>query len=231
MSELFSTLLAFGGPVVLILVVLSIIALAVTLQKTLLFWLNRVGRHRRAQIAVERWITGGKQPALASLDSDPSPVSIVLAHAMRGVLSGASEERVKEDVGRVAVESLHRLRAQMRTLETIAQIAPLLGLFGTVLGMIDTFSSLQEAGATVDPSELAGGIWVALLTTAVGLGVAMPVTVVASWFEGRIENERVSMESVLSGFFAARVTDPGAQGEAASGSDTTRIAVGPANAH
>lgn len=209
MTNVFSSLFNYGGPVVLLLIALSILALAVTLQKIMLFSLQRVGRHRAAEIAVERWITGGQRPALTSLEADPSPVSLVLAHAMRGSLAEAPEPQVKEDVGRVASESLHRLRRHMRTLETIAQIAPLLGLFGTILGMIDTFSALQQAGATVDPSQLAGGIWVALLTTAIGLAIAMPVSVIVTWFDGRIEYERIGMEVVLSGFFAGRITEPG----------------------
>lgn len=229
MGDLFSTLLQFGGPVVVLLIGVSVFALAITLQKAMVFTLQRVGRHRRAQMAVEKWMTGAQRPALSSLEADPSPVSIVLAHAMRGTLTKATEAQVKEDVGRVASEALHRLRSHMRTLETIAQIAPLLGLFGTVLGMIDTFSSLQEAGATVDPSELAGGIWVALLTTAVGLGVAMPVTVVVTWFESKIENERIGMETVLSGFFAARVTEPGMQPSGHASADDADLSL--ANAH
>lgn len=85
----------------------------------------------------------------------------------------------------------------MKALDTIAQLAPLMGLFGTVLGMIDAFQALQEAGSNVDPSILAGGIWVALLTTAVGLAVAMPITLILSYFETRIENERVNVEVLV----------------------------------
>lgn len=63
--------------------------------------------------------------------------------------------------------------------------------------MIEAFQSLQSAGAQVDPSILAGGIWVALLTTAVGLVVAMPTAVVLSWFEGRMDAERVISDKAI----------------------------------
>lgn len=64
--------------------------------------------------------------------------------------------------------------------------------------MIEAFQSLQDAGAQVDPSILAGGIWVALLTTAVGLVVAMPTAPLAlSWFEGRMDGERVFAEKAI----------------------------------
>ena len=82
-------------------------------------------------------------------------------------------------------------------MDTVAQLAPLLGLFGTVLGMIEAFQSLQTAGAGVDPSLLAGGIWVALVTTAVGLAVAMPTSMVLSWFESRTARERVFADKAL----------------------------------
>ena len=91
-----------------------------------------------------------------------------------------------------------RLERGFRFLDTVAQVAPLLGLFGTVLGMIEAFQALQEAGSQVDPSLLAGGIWVALLTTAAGLAVAMPASVVLSWFESRMADERALADYALS---------------------------------
>ncbi|MBL4599295.1 MAG: MotA/TolQ/ExbB proton channel family protein, partial [Rhizobiaceae bacterium] len=98
---------------------------------------------------------------------------------------------------------LHELQRGFRAMDAIAQISPLLGLFGTVLGMIEAFQKLQTAGNTVDPSILAGGIWVALMTTAVGLAVAMPVSLILTWFETRLEDERIAIEtmsgSIISG--------------------------------
>lgn len=227
MNHLLSSLLSYGGPVILLLIALSVLALALTLHKITLFSLQRVGQHRAAELAVERWLTSGQRSALASLETDPSPVSLVVTHAMRGRLAGAPDDQIKEDVGRVASERLHQLRRHMRTLDMIGQIAPLLGLFGTILGMIDTFAALQDAGTTVDPSRLAGGIWVALLTTAAGLSIAMPVSVAVSWFEGRIEHERIGMEAMLSGFFAARITEPGL-GSGDGPQDATRFGSGTA---
>ncbi len=85
----------------------------------------------------------------------------------------------------------------LRVLDLTAQLAPLLGLFGTVLGMIEAFQTLQEAGSTADPSLLAGGIWVALLTTAVGLCVAIPASVVLAWFDSRLLHHRLSANVAL----------------------------------
>ena len=97
----------------------------------------------------------------------------------------------------MAEERFVTLERGFRFLDSVAQLAPLLGLFGTVLGMIQAFQSLQEAGAQVDPSLLAGGIWVALLTTAVGVVVAMPTAFVLAWFEGRMDAERVAADTFI----------------------------------
>jgi biopolymer transport protein ExbB len=77
-----------------------------------------------------------------------------------------------------------------RALDAVAQLGPLLGLFGTVLGMIEAFRAMQGAGAAVDPGVLAGGIWTALLTTAVGLAVAMTTSALLTWLEARAAAEQ-----------------------------------------
>ena len=95
-----------------------------------------------------------------------------------------------------------KLESGFRLLDSVAQLAPLLGLFGTVLGMIEAFQSLQDAGSQVDPSLLAGGIWVALLTTAVGLAVSMPTSMALAWLESKVEKERVFLEWAISIIYA-----------------------------
>jgi biopolymer transport protein ExbB len=74
--------------------------------------------------------------------------------------------------------------------------------------MIDAFQSLQSAGSQVDPSLLAGGIWVALLTTAVGLAVAMPTAMVLSWLESRMDGERVFADTAIQTICAPRESQP-----------------------
>ena len=111
---------------------------------------------------------------------------------------------IEDEISRIARSRLHDLQRGLRALDAIAQISPLLGLFGTVLGMIEAFQQLQQAGSSVDPSILAGGIWVALLTTAAGLAVAMPASLVLTWLETRIDNERVAIETLTSTLLAQR---------------------------
>ena len=131
---------------------------------------------------------------------------------MRGLLQRSVDQKiVREDVERIALREVGKLRSYMRPLEAIVQIAPLLGLFGTVIGMIEAFQTLQSAGSEADPAVLAGGIWVALLTTAVGLAVAIPLAFVVSWFDGRIESERLTMQESITSLLTGRVTDANRQ--------------------
>jgi biopolymer transport protein ExbB len=173
-----------GGPVVLLLGAISIVAMAVVVYKLWQFAAAGVGRHRHLRAAVAAWDCGESKEAQAHLAASGSYLRDVVAMGMDG----------KVDAGRLEAEAedrFARLERGFRLLDSVAQIAPLLGLFGTVLGMISAFQALQEAGTQVDPSVLAGGIWVALLTTAVGLAVAIPTSMVLGWFEARIDADRV----------------------------------------
>ncbi len=203
-------LFSLGGPVVAVLMVMSVVALALFFLKIGQFAILRVGNHRRADRALAAWRAGDHEVAITLADGCRNPLADTLAHAMRGLAEpGADEARVREDVERVALAHLARLSAYLRPLELISQIAPLIGLFGTVVGMIDAFHAMQGAGANVDPSVLAGGIWVALLTTAVGLAIAIPTSMALSWFDSRIENERGVLEGHLAGLFSRWATEPG----------------------
>ena len=97
----------------------------------------------------------------------------------------------------LAGDLLSAMSRRMRLLETIVQAAPMLGLLGTVLGMIEAFGKLAANGGVGDPGQLAGGIWIALSTTAAGLAVAIPFYFVVNWLEERIERERVAMEAAI----------------------------------
>ncbi|MEL6980005.1 MAG: MotA/TolQ/ExbB proton channel family protein [Pseudomonadota bacterium] len=130
---------------------------------------------------------------------------------MSALREGAPEARARERTARLAKEALADLRSGLRGLKVIIVIAPLLGLLGTVLGMIEAFQTLQASGARADPSALAGGIWEALLTTAAGMAVAIPAAVALTYFESVIERTRISMESVGAIVFAERRTAPEAE--------------------
>lgn len=205
-----------GGPVVVLLIGFSVAALAIAAAKIVQFVSVGAGRHARARHALDLWLAGRRGEAQGLVAGSRGPAAVVLAHAMRGAARAkADEARVREDVERVCGEQLGVLNAGIRPLDAIAQIAPLIGLFGTVIGMIEAFRQLQAAGAAVDPSVLAGGIWVALLTTAVGLAVAIPATLAVSWFEGIVERERQAMESLVTALFTGRACGAPQQGASA----------------
>lgn len=203
--EAIGKLLALGGPVVMILAGLSIVAFAVVLLKV--WQLLRAGRSNASQLhtALANCATDGG-PNLAN---DSGPVAPILKNAMRALSNGIAENLVREDVERLSLKTLSEMRSGLRILEVIAQTAPLLGLFGTVLGMIEAFRQLQAAGTQVDPAILAGGIWVALLTTAAGLAVAMPVSLILAAFEARIAREAAVMEDVLTALFTGAPAELG----------------------
>lgn len=179
-----------GGPVVLLLVAMSAIAASVMLYKLWQFRAAGVGRHTALRAGVDAWDT--QHPAQAS--ERIARADTYLAPVLKlGLTQHVDADRLRAE----AEDRFAKLESGFRVLDTIAQLAPLLGLFGTVLGMISAFQALQDAGNQVDPSVLAGGIWVALLTTAVGLAVAMPTTLVLNWFESRMDQDRVFAERAI----------------------------------
>lgn len=195
-----------GGPVVVILLAVSVASAAVILYKLWQFAASGVGRHAELGRAVAALDAGATDQARAALDRSRSYLRPVIEMALDG----------PRDAGRLDAEAelrFARLERGFRFLDTVAQLAPLLGLFGTVLGMISAFQALQEAGAQVDPSVLAGGIWVALLTTAAGLAVAMPTAACLSWLEARIESERVFAERALRVLLAPATMTQATQAE------------------
>ena len=101
---------------------------------------------------------------------------------------------IETEVGRVGTREIKNLERYLRGLEVIANLSPLLGLLGTVLGMIKAFARLETAGTNVDPAILAGGIWEALLTTAFGLSVAIPTLAAFYLLEGKVASCRSLLE-------------------------------------
>ncbi len=201
-------LLEAGGPVVMLLLLLSVFTLTIILFKLWQFWRLGAGPSRSHDRALSLWLQGQKTDGYELIRRKKYATAQVLAHAMRGHGNRwASQSDVREDVERVAMEQMKALKSWLKALEAVVQIAPLLGLFGTVIGMIAAFKALQEAGSQADPAVLAGGIWVALLTTAVGLAVAIPVSFVLYWFESIVERERQIMESALTSLFTGRITE------------------------
>jgi len=196
-----------GGPVVAILALMSVTALTIIIAKIWQFHRGRVWDRRTAREALYAHRHGRTDAALAHLRGTRSPVARLLAHALHGQLRSIPEDRVREEVLRHGAQQLAALRGWFRPLEVIASLAPLLGLFGTVLGMIEAFQQLESAGNQVNPAILSGGIWEALLTTAVGLAVAIPVVAVFNWLERVVDKVALEMDNIVTQVFTDDLSD------------------------
>ncbi|NMM45470.1 MotA/TolQ/ExbB proton channel family protein [Rhodospirillaceae bacterium KN72] len=200
--------LTAGGPIVYILCILSVIALAVALVKVWQFLQDGVFRGSYAARAASLFRHGDFDRAL-DVSNRSSIRCRVVRMAIQGKLSGTSDPaRVRDEVTRVADSAVEELGGYLRVLELIGTLAPLLGLLGTVLGMIEAFQSMESAGEQVDPSVLSGGIWLALLTTAVGLAVAIPTVAVLNFFERRLEVLSHDLDDLIAKVFLTETAKP-----------------------
>src|SRR5437879_5234754 len=178
-------LMSQGGPLMWLILLNAIIATGIFLEKFFHF--------HRAQINTTDFLNGIRNSirrgnyneAIATCDETPGPVPAVVKAGL--VLMERSREEIREameDAGRVEVARLER---RLAVLATIAQITPLLGFLGTVMGMIQMFKVI-EAAQLPSPGQLAGGVWMALLTTAAGLVVAVPAYVAYNYLVSRVQN-------------------------------------------
>ncbi len=188
-----------GGPAMWAIALLSVLTLALILGK--LWQLLRWGAWRRgtALRATALWQQNRPDAAQAMLAGRRSPLARLALAAMQAARTTRfSPDERREDVTRVARSLLAEATSGLRILEMIATIAPLLGLLGTVLGMITAFQTLQNSGSQADPAQLAGGIWEALLTTAAGMAVAIPASMALSWFESLRDDLARDMEDLAT---------------------------------
>lgn len=191
-----------GGPAMLAIALLSVVTLTLILWK---IWdLMRLGAWSRAacEAALLDWRAGRTEAALAHLGARRGLRATMAHRAMESLgNAGLTEAAAREETVRVARSGLMTARRGLRALDLIATIAPLIGLLGTVLGMIEAFQALQEAGNRADPAALAGGIWQALLTTAAGMAVAIPASMALSWFDSVTDRLQAEMEDLATRIF------------------------------
>lgn len=184
--------LRLGGVPMWLLMALSIAAATIGIVRLWELW-----EWRYARLA-DDWRRQRADLAIAQLGRERSPLAAVLATAIAALNDDAlSEAQARERTEQAAAAVLERMRSGFRSLEMIAMLAPLLGLFGTALGLIEALRSLQQAGDTLQP----GAIWPALLTTAVGLGIAIPVVVVLHALDRIVERQRQALEAALTQLF------------------------------
>ena len=194
--------LRLGGPAMLILLGLSIASVTLILVKTWEFWELKIGQRDFVSSVLNSWHAGRADEALALLSAQVTPLAKVMTAAIKGRSNTAlPEAEVREQITQLAADQLESARRLLRPLEVIANLAPLLGLLGTVLGMIQVFQRLQTAGDRVNPSILSGGLWEALLTTAAGLTVAIIALAGFHALDRAVERLHHDMEGALTRIF------------------------------
>lgn len=197
MSELWA-FLARGGVLMIPILAFSVVALMVFFERLWALQRQKVIPHGFLDLVRRKVREGRAAEALTLCEGNASAVSAVVASGLR--YAGRPREVIKEafeEVGRIEVTHLSRF---VEVMGTIAAVAPLLGLLGTVVGMIDVFRAVvAEAGAAagpVNPGTLANGIWAALLTTAAGLSVAIPAFLGYKYLLSRVDALAIDMEEV-----------------------------------
>ena len=188
--------LSVGGPALWVIFGISIVLVTVGLWK---FWhLIKLGawNKKQADETLRLWLEEKVEPIDTSLQNIRAKVlgQTILAISEKNY----SDEMVREECMRLANKELYEARRGLRIIDLIITIAPLVGLLGTVLGMIEAFQALQDSGAQADPSALAGGIWEALLTTAAGMGIAIPASILLSWYDSVVSNIQADIENLAT---------------------------------
>lgn len=184
-------LVTAGGWLMVIIIACSVVAIAICIER---FYVLNARRIAPPHLLATVW----KQLKAGEMDStklrtlrDSSPLGRILAAGLANSHHG--RDVMKESIEEAAAHVVHDLERYLNTLGTIAAIAPLLGLLGTVMGMIRVFAEIMAQG-TGNASALAGGISEALITTAAGLCVAIPALVMHRYFSGRIDAIVVELE-------------------------------------
>lgn len=185
-------LLQDGGPVVWLLLLAGAVALAVFIERLL--------HYHRAQINSNEFINGVRNvlkrenvvEAVSICEATPGPVARLVKVAILNRERG--REGVREALEEAGLLEVPRLEEKLNLLATITQLAPLLGLFGTVLGFINMFRAMQAGGVFTHAGDLSGGIWQALICTALGLALAIPCYAGYNYLVHRVNSIVLDME-------------------------------------
>jgi biopolymer transport protein ExbB len=185
-------IIEMGGPLMYPILLCSILFLAILIE--------RLYHYHRARIDTSEFISGIRQvlkrrdiaEAVSLCEETPGPVAHIVQAGIRK--HGRPKEEIKETIGDAAHREIPRLEKNLNVLATVAHVAPLLGLLGTVLGMIAAFQEIQRQSGRVNATDLAGGIWEALVTTAAGLSVAIPAYVAYNYLVSRVGALVLDME-------------------------------------
>ena len=191
-------LLTKGGPVMFILLGFSVLALFIIILKLIQFSIVRVSNTNSIDNIISKLNKTNAKKLLSEIQKIKNPIAKIIEVVIITKNDRRFNRESREsEISRISSIQIRNLENYLGGLEVIASISPLLGLFGTVLGMIKAFLNLEKAGSQVDPALLAGGIWEALLTTAFGLAIAIPALTAYHLFENKISNTKDKMKDSI----------------------------------
>ena len=202
LTSLFRDLVDYVGPVGVLLLLLSVFSIMLILLKILAMASFRLGQAERLEQDIVAFDPENIEAFAKAVEKKSHPAADLMLTASQLFQEHKSLNIISSTVQSAALALFARLSRYNRLLELIGLIAPLLGLLGTILGMITAFQALQESGQQADPTVLAGGIWEALLTTALGLIVAIPAIVAFNLIENRMEALREQTISLVGQLLA-----------------------------
>jgi biopolymer transport protein ExbB len=186
---LFAIILAAGWPIWPLLIA-SVVGMALIVERLLYLRRGRILPTQLLQEVIKVYRAGKAKPDVLDKLEQNSPLGYVLAAGLRNV--HAPRDVMKEAIEEAGAATAHRLERFLTTLGTISSLAPLMGLFGTVVGMIQIFASQNAAGT--NPAQLASGISIALYNTGFGLAIAMPALVFYRHFRALVDSLVIEME-------------------------------------
>lgn len=184
-----------GGPLMYLIIFCSVLSLAVIIERIYHFYRAKIDTEKFMDDITDTLKRNKVMETITMCERTPGPIAHVLK---AGILKhDRSRGEIKEAIEDAALHEVPRLEKNLGVLATIAHIAPLLGLLGTVIGMVEAFRVIQEKSSSVtsvSPADLAGGIWQALLTTVGGLVVAIPTFVAYNYLVSRVDGFVLEME-------------------------------------
>jgi biopolymer transport protein ExbB len=203
-------LIEMGGPVMIVLMVMAVAGMITFFYLMLSGTLFAPRYTRRLRRAVDRWKQAPGQNVAESLAKDIrglarlNPLNHLVLMTMNARLRGEPAEQVRDSVSGRAQQALIPFEAPLKIIEVIAALAPLLGLLGTVMGMMEAFGTMAAAEGRASASQLSGGIYQALTTTAAGLILAIPFAALAAWIEFRLRRLQGTLNTALAAVNAVR---------------------------
>lgn len=184
-----------GGPLMFLIIICSVVAMAVVLEKVWHLRRARINTDEFMDDIAETLKRNKVMDAIDKCNAVPGPIAHILK---AGILKhDRSRSEIKEAIEDAGIHEVPRLEKNLGALATIAHISPLLGLLGTVTGMVKSFQVIEQKSVAlmpVNPGDLAGGIWEALITTVAGLAVAIPTYVAYNFLVSKVDGFVLEME-------------------------------------